>query len=194
MKAEQPTTVYDAFVRSLINEIARCLEMPLNIASGNSGGYNFASGRLDGRIFDKFVDVERDDCEAVIVDRLFGVWIRQLTLLTEFAEWRGHEHTLAHQYHWDGNEAVDPAKEATAQATKLQSGTTTSAREYAKQGLDWEAQQEQWVKEKLNKVRLARELADEYGLSEEEAIALVTSAKAPAQAPKSEPQDKEDEQ
>ena len=30
MKAEQPTTLYDAFVRSIINEIARCLEMPLN--------------------------------------------------------------------------------------------------------------------------------------------------------------------
>jgi capsid protein len=175
MKAEQPTTLYDTFVRSIINEIARCLEMPLNIASGNSGGYNFASGRLDGQGFHKFIEVERDDCEVVAVEPLFAVWLRQLTLLTQFAEWRNGEESLPHQFFWDGNEPVDPVKEAAAQSTRLVNGATTLAAEYASQGKDWETQQEQRVREKLNKIQLAKDLASEYGLSEEEAIGVVTA-------------------
>ena len=49
VKAEQPTTVYGDFKHEVINEIARCLNMPFNIAAGNSSGYNYASGRLDKR-------------------------------------------------------------------------------------------------------------------------------------------------
>jgi len=174
MKAEQPTTVYDMFVKSIINEIARCLEMPLNIASGNSGGYNFASGRLDGRSFDKFVDVETDDCEATVVERLYEIWIRQLVMLPEFATWRGGEMEIAHQYFWDGSEAIDPVKEAAAQKIRLENGTATKAREHGKQGRDWETEQEQGIREKLNEIKLAKDLAAGFGLSEEEAVAIVT--------------------
>ena len=178
IKAEQPTTIYDAFVRSIINEIARCLEIPLNIASGNSGGYNFASGRLDGRIFDKFIDVETDDCESVVVERLYDIWVRQLTLMSAFSAWRNYEDDIPHQYFWDGAEAIDPAKEAAAQKIKLESGTTTRAREYARLGRDWETEQEQGVRERLNEIRLAKELASDFGLSEDDAVAIVTAQKA----------------
>jgi len=47
IKAEQPATTYDMFKREIINEMARCLNMPYNIAACNSSGYNYASGRLD---------------------------------------------------------------------------------------------------------------------------------------------------
>ena len=49
---------------------------------------------------------------------------------------------------WDGMEHVDPAKEATAQGTRLVNLTTTLANEYAKQGKDWEVELRQIAKEK----------------------------------------------
>jgi hypothetical protein len=44
VKAEETATVYGDFKHEVINEIARCLNMPFNIAAGNSSGYNYASG------------------------------------------------------------------------------------------------------------------------------------------------------
>ena len=37
----------------ILNEIARCLNMPFNVAAGNSSGYNYASGRLDHQTYYK---------------------------------------------------------------------------------------------------------------------------------------------
>jgi len=47
LQAEQPATTYAEFKKEILNEIARCLNMPFNVAAGNSSGYNYASGRLD---------------------------------------------------------------------------------------------------------------------------------------------------
>src|SRR5690606_30519836 len=73
-----------------------------------------------------------------------------------------------HQWFWDGHEHVDPAKEASAQATRLASHTTTLAEEYARRGLDWEEQLRQRAKE----VALLKEL----GIAGVEATASVETA------------------
>jgi len=67
---------------------------------------------------------------------------------------------LSHQWFWDGQEHVDPAKEANAQATRLGNHTTTLAYEYARQGRDWENALRQRAKE--------LELMRELGLSQAE--------------------------
>ena len=54
---------------------------------------------------------------------------------------------ISHQWFWDGMDHVDPAKEANAQATRLQNHTTTLAYEYARQGRDWESELRQRAKE-----------------------------------------------
>ena len=64
---------------------------------------------------------------------------------------------------------MDPAKEATAQQTRLASNTTTLASEYAKQGRDWESELRQRAKE----VSLMKEL----GLQPEEAQPLQPAGK-----------------
>ena len=45
IEAEQPATTYGEFKREILNEISRCLNMPFNIAAGNSSGYNYADSR-----------------------------------------------------------------------------------------------------------------------------------------------------
>ncbi len=163
VQAEQPSTTYGEFKKEILNEIARCLNMPFNIAAGNSSGYNYASGRLDHQTYFKSIRVEQEHFGLVVLDRIFTAWINESVLieglLPQPARLRDAE--LPHQWFWDGNEHVDPVKEASAQATRLQSHTTTLAREYAEQGLDWETELRQRAKE----VALMKEL----GLSSAEA-------------------------
>ena len=148
MQAEQPSTTYGEFKHELLNEIARCLNMPFNVAAGNSSGYNYASGRLDHQTYYKAIRVDQSNLERTVLDRILAAWLDEAALLPgllpeglgPFAQW-------PHQWFWDGQEHVDPAKEANAQATRLESHTTTLADEYAKRGQDWETQLRQRAKE-----------------------------------------------
>jgi capsid protein len=155
MEAEQPATTYAEFKREILNEIARCLNMPANVARADSSGYNYASGRLDHQTYFKAIRVEQSHLECVVLDALLAAWLDEAALiagllpegLPPIAAWE-------HQWFWDGHEHVDPAKEASAQATRLASHTTTLAEEYARRGLDWEEQLRQRAKE----VALLKEL------------------------------------
>ncbi|MCA9202736.1 MAG: phage portal protein, partial [Planctomycetales bacterium] len=160
LKAEQPTTVYGDFKHEVINEIARCLNMPFNIAAGNSSGYNYASGRLDHQAFFKAIRIDQAYLGDMVLDRVFKAWIDEAVLIEGYLPQvvRTLDVDLPHQWFWDGFEHVDPAKEANAQATRLASKTTTLAAEYAKAGLDWESELRQRAREEA----LMREL----GLSE----------------------------
>ncbi len=148
LQAEQPATTYAEFKREVLKEIARCLNMPHNVAGGDSSGYNYASGRLDHQTYFKAIRVEQAHLECVVLDRVLAAWLDEAALipgllpagLGPFADW-------PHQWFWDGHEHVDPAKEASAQATRLANHTTTLADEYARRGLDWEAQLRQRAKE-----------------------------------------------
>ena len=51
LKAEQPTSTHADFVKTKIREASRALSMPLNVALGDSSGYNYASGRLDHQTY-----------------------------------------------------------------------------------------------------------------------------------------------
>jgi len=151
---------------------------PINVARADSSGYNYASGRLDHQTYFKSIRVEQSQLESVVLDRILAAWLDEAALipglippgLPPFSRWE-------HQWFWDGREHVDPAKEASAQATRLGSHTTTLAEEYARRGLDWEEQLRQRAKE----VALMNELG------------LPSAAAQPA-SPTEEPEDAEEEQ
>ncbi len=172
VKAEHPSTNHVEFVKSILAEIARCLNMPFNVAAGNSSGYNYASGRLDHQTYYKAIRVDQSHIATTVLDPIFRGWFNEAILVTDLLPlWMRTADfgMLDHQWFWDGTEHVDPAKEANAQATRLSSHTTTLANEYAKQGRDWETELRQRAKE----VALVREL----GLSEAQAqVAGVASA------------------
>ncbi|HOI56966.1 MAG TPA: phage portal protein [Phycisphaerae bacterium] len=158
IEAQQPTTSYADFKRELLNEIARCLNMPFNVAAGNSAGYNYSSGRLDHQTYYKSIRVEQAHLAEAVLDRILEAWLDEAALTEEFAILRTVR-SMPHQWFFDGAEHVDPAKEANAQATRLTSNTTTLAIEYARQGRDWETELHQRAKEK--------KLMKELGLVEE---------------------------
>ena len=173
-KAEQPTTTHEMFVRATLNELARCLNMPFNIAAGNSSGYNYSSGRLDHQMYFKSIRVERSQMERVILDRLLYAWLGEATLIEGLLpqSLRRRDLRVAHQWVWDGQEHVDPQKEASAQEIRLRNHTTTHAAEYAKEGRDWEAE--------------FRQIAKELALKKELGIPL--AAALPPAAPKPDPE------
>ncbi len=174
IEAQQPATSYAEFKHEILNEIARCLNMPYNIAACNSSGYNYASGRLDHQTYYKSIRVEQAHLAEVVLDRIFEAWIGEAELaldLPSFANllrqgYAGQTASegidAAHQWFFDGTEHVDPAKEANAQATRLASNTTTLAAEYARQGKDWETELRQRAKEQT--------LMQELGLTATQAV------------------------
>ena len=148
IQAEQPATTYAEFKREILNEIARCLNMPFNVAAGNSSSYNYASGRLDHQTYFQAIRVEQAQIEELILDRLFAAWLDEAMHIPGLLpDDLGPFVALDHAWFWDGQEHVDPAKEANAQATRLANHTTTLAYEYARQGRDWEDALRQRAKE-----------------------------------------------
>ncbi len=156
MHSEQPATTFAEFKREILNEIARCLNMPFNVAAGNSSGYNYASGRLDHQTYFKSIRVDQSQMARIVLDRILRAWLREAILIEGYLpnSLRTLDATFEHQWFWDGHEHVDPAKEANAQKLRLASHTTTLANEYARQGRDWEAELRQRAKE----LSLMREL------------------------------------
>ena len=156
LDSKQPCSTYGEFKNQILNEIARCLNMPFNIASGNSSGYNYASGRLDHQTYYKAIRVEQANIVTRILDPIFAKWYR------EYALAKGLPADVPyHTWFWDGFEHVDPSKEANATVLRLQNHVTTYAIEYAKQGLDWEDEFDQIAKEKKR--------MQELGISEQDA-------------------------
>jgi len=149
VKAEQPTTTYAMFKKEIINEIARCISMPSNVASGDSSGYNYASGRLDHQTYDRSVEVERADVVLTALDPVYAAW------LDEYAAVAGLnrvevESLRDHEWHFSGRGHVDPNKEASADETRLKNGTLTRARYWAKHGADWKRETRQWIAEQID--------------------------------------------
>lgn len=169
LKAEQPTTTYSEFKHELIDEAARCENVPANIARGNSSSYNYASGRLDNQMFGRCQHVDHSEVEEEVIDRILAAWINEAALepgvipdgFPPMAE-------CSHEWLWEGREHVDPAKEATAQATRLANFTTTLASEWARSGGDWEQGVRQIARE--------RTVLNELGLALPDATAVTTSA------------------
>lgn len=154
LKAEQPTSTYKDFKREIVGEIARCLQLPFNVAALDSSSYNYASGRMDHQVHAMNQRVERDQVERTMLDRLLSAWVNEASLagilpagLPDFSEWNWG-------WVWDGKEHVDPTKEANAAQTRLQTHTTTLAAEYARQGKRWDVE----LRQRAAEIALMKEL------------------------------------
>ena len=148
MKPEQPTTAYGDLHDRLITEQARPLNMPRNIASGDSSSYNFASGRLDHQTYDRSISVEQeDDLVNVVLTRIISAWCVEATSIPGYLPARAGQVYLPTArdplwpvpcvWIWGERDHIDPGKEASAQETRLRSRVTTFAREFARVRRDW---------------------------------------------------------
>ena len=111
--AEQPPTGFSEFAKEILNEICRCLNMPFNVAYGNSSGYNYASGRLDHQTYYKSIRVDQSQLGLTVLDRVLRAWLDEAILISDLLPlWMRATafRDLDHQWFWDGQEHVDPGK------------------------------------------------------------------------------------
>lgn len=127
---QQPVSAYDTFVNALIQEAARPLLVPRNMAIGNSGTYNMASGALDRQLYIATVRDERTDCGEEVLDQDFEQWwyeaVRVDNYFVDEVGGRGvtsvvrqyadlQQEPPDHMYRWDDiPEHHDPVKAAQA--------------------------------------------------------------------------------
>lgn len=188
LSAAQPATTYDMFTRLILREVASCLDIPLNIAMGDSSGYNYSSGRLDHITYYEQQDIDRGDCEDDVLQKVFAAWYEEAVMIpgllpdgvpTDFAE-------LPHRWLWNRMRSIDPAKDAQADELELRNGTRTLAGVLADRGEDWEESMRQRARE----LALAKKLADELGVP----LALLWQGAPPQVERAAVEQDAEEEQ
>jgi lambda family phage portal protein len=140
LRAEQPTSTYPQFKREILTEIARCLSIPYNIAAGDSSSYNYSSGRLDNRNWYKTRRVERANIESNALDILFEDywWPAAILVPGLLPKTVQSIDDPAHEWRWDGDEHVDPTKEADAAVTRMSNGLSSITDEVGRLGGDAE--------------------------------------------------------
>lgn len=149
LKAEQPTTTHDVFVYTQLGEIARCLNMPVNIAAGNSGRSNMASARLDCQLFYMALDVDRADIELNACEPALRNWLREAALLNGvLPDGIDGEARLPHRWNWPGYPQPEPVREAQAFEILYEAGADTLTNYYARQGRDARTELEVWRRER----------------------------------------------
>lgn len=148
IKAEHPTTTFEMFKREILREAARCLNVPYNVAAGDSSKYNYASGRLDHQTYDRSIKIGQDYLGSVCLDATTMRWLEEAMLipgylpegLPPFAEWNW-------LWFFDGRPHVDPLKEAAAATTLVNGLLQTEKAYWAERGLDHEEQERQIASE-----------------------------------------------
>lgn len=142
LDAKQPTTTYSDFDDKMINETARPLNMPFNVAACNSSKYNYASGRLDHQTYDRSIEVDHGDLERKVLNRVLARWMSDALRIPGYLPFRTASlvrRRIPHDWLWRGRDHVDPVKEAQAEKIKLASGTLTLADSLARAGKDVES-------------------------------------------------------
>lgn len=139
MDAKFPTTGHAEFNKSLINEQARPKSMPYNKAACDSSSYNYASGRLDHQTYYAQLDVDREDCNDLVLDPLFSVWFDFAVI--HFGWLGGDPRAISaaaksHVWDWPKHRVADVESEANANRTQLISGQKFLPRLFSDAGMD----------------------------------------------------------
>lgn len=133
------TTAEDAeALDAMVGAAARCINMPVNLATGNSRQYNMASSQVDFGPWKNTINIDREDF-APVVHRMVKLWYKagELTknyfddITLRFIEEEGLNYTLSYSQVFNH---PDPQKISNSTATDLQTGALTLVRYYTERG------------------------------------------------------------
>lgn len=162
-KGEQPPANYDQFTRAGISELARPVSMPLNLANADSSQSSFASGKLDTIPYYMVVDdVEREDCNDLVLDPLFALWWEEYILVQhaqgEMLDWDADE-PPEHTWDWARNPVADMAAEVRTDAERIRTGQAAPSDIAHENGYSFE--------------EMLRRYAKDYGVSVDEVRSIL---------------------
>lgn len=133
------TTAEDAeALDAMVGAAARCINMPVNLATGNSRQYNMASSQVDFGPWKNTINIDREDF-APVVHRMVKLWFTAGALTKNyfqdktlrFVKEEGLTYTLSYSQVFNH---PDPQKISNSTATDLQTGATTLVRYYTERG------------------------------------------------------------
>lgn len=133
----QPQTTYAEFKEQCLGEACRPSSYPLNLALGTSQKFNFSSAQLDHINYRNALNVERCQCNEVVMNHIFKQWYMEAILTGAIGMYDGYKIPPL-EWHWPGYEPLDPVKDATADLMRLNGGTLSFREYYQKRGQDWE--------------------------------------------------------
>ena len=137
IKAEQPTSTFDAFERRVLMQVARSLNMPYIVAVMDATGANYSTMRGDYLVYRKHLAGERSEIERVILDPLLERWIEEATLTDLIPDGLPPRDLWSWRWRWDGFEHIDPRKEADAEGVGIANRTLSHIEACARRGKDW---------------------------------------------------------
>ena len=156
------STEQTKLVRLVASAAALCIDMPANLALGDSSNSNMSVAQVDMQPWKIKVQADRFDLHPVF-RKTFNEWYKRAVLIEEFLPTRvrrKYSQFFPHSYAFDNLfQHPDPQKNANARATDLSSGSTTLSTIYAEKG-------------KNAKRELQRE-ADLLGISYEDLTTLI---------------------
>lgn len=160
------------FVRMVIGAAARCLQMPLNIAMGDSSNHNMATAAIDIQPWVNKIKIDRSDFEPVI-RKVFKMWHSRAILVSGYITPQART-GFTYELNYDATfEHPDPAKRANARAIDLASGSSTLHEIYTEKGrnarrqLNREARTLGITREQLNEIIIAKRAQAPFLLQEE---------------------------
>lgn len=127
MDMQKPVTGYGEFANQIINEAARPVHMPRNIATGNSSDYNFSSAKMDKATYYAAIGIDQEDMATDVLDPIWLAFLTELEALGEldvldgedplepFEEWE-------HEWEFDAPDPIDEQKSAAADQINLTTG------------------------------------------------------------------------
>ena len=160
MKSEHPNAQYQEFLRTQINEMARPKSIPYNLAACDSSSYNYASGRLDHQTYFTALNIEREDCNDLVLDVLFARWWEMAVAVYGWSA--DPLDPPDHLWDWPQHPVADIKNEAQSIDTRLRNGSICPSEVASQSGADFED-------------RIAI-MATDYGVSVEEMRAILLKA------------------
>jgi hypothetical protein len=109
--------------------------MPYNAASCDSSTYSFASGKLDYLLFRVAIDVDREDANDLVLNRIFRAWFREWTILEDLRDTPPN-----HQWDWPLHPVIDQVAHSQAIDMDIRNGTRTLRQVFSDAGQDFEDQ------------------------------------------------------
>lgn len=127
----------DKMIRLMASACALCINMPANLAVGDSSNSNMASAQVDIQPWKNKVHIDRFDLEPCL-RYTFKLWWERATLVSDLIPPKArakYNQFFPHVYVYDALfNHPDPVKCANARAIDLASGSTTLNRLYAELG------------------------------------------------------------
>lgn len=184
LHAEQPTANFDMFCDSILSEIACNQHVPLFFLTLDARKANMSSAYVVTQPFAKSVTANREVYNGFL-DRILKEFIAEaMRIEGVLPEDRPEDlNQFTHTWRWPliGTHA-DPAKTASAQSIRLESGTSSIPHEAAEAGLDWEELQQ------ADAASLGMSLDEYRAALRTKRFAVSTRGGAPASPSQSEPE------